>query len=66
MNWVPTTLGIGLDNSWSLKDPILKNNIKRMGKLNALLVWMQTSGQHLLNIGENTTHRKRPPDKFFV
>jgi hypothetical protein len=29
-----------------------------MGKLDALLVWMQTSGQHLLNIGKNATQKK--------
>jgi len=28
-----------------------------MGKLDALLVWMQTSGQHLLNIEENATQK---------
>jgi hypothetical protein len=40
----------------------LKKDIKRMGRLDALLVWMQTSGQHLLNIGKNVTHKKRPPN----
>jgi hypothetical protein len=59
---VPVALGIVSDNSWSLKDLVLKNGIKRMGKLDAFLVWMQTNGQHLLNIGRNTTHKKRPPN----
>jgi hypothetical protein len=62
MSWAPMALGIVSNDSWSLKDPVLKNDIKRMSRLDALLVWMQTSGQHLLNIGKNATHKKRPPN----